>query len=64
MLSPIAGMQNSSIPMVVITQSDGASLLASLKTNGDNIYARIYLASDVDTQFPGKGWFVLPGSII
>ena len=47
-------MKKSSIPIVVITQSDGASLLASLDTHGDDVQARLDAESDVDA-FVGGG---------
>ncbi len=52
-------MKKSSIPIVVITQSDGASLLASLDTHGDDVQARLDAESDVDTAMKKsdkEGW--------
>ena len=51
--SPIAGMKKSSIPIVIITQCDGASLLASLETHGDDVQARLDAESDVDALVGG-----------
>ncbi len=43
-------MKKSSLPIVVITQSDGADLLRHLETHGDDIQARLDAESDVDAH--------------
>ena len=56
---PIADMKKNTIPMVVITQSDGAILLNILDTNRENVEARLDAESDVDGE--GQEDFLLPG---
>ncbi len=46
-------MKKSNTPIVVITQSDGANLLASLDKHGDDIQARLDAESDVDALVGG-----------
>ncbi len=53
MHSCCAGMKKGSLPIVVITQSDGASLLGHLDINGDEIQARLDAESDVDALVGG-----------
>ncbi len=46
-------MSKNTVPMVVITQSDGALLLKILDTNRDNVQARLDAESDVDALVGG-----------
>ena len=46
-------MNKNTIPIIVITQSDGAILLDILDTHGDNVEARLDAESDLDTLVGG-----------